>query len=233
MAIVYQHRRLDIDQIFYIGIGKSTKRAFDKKSRGKTWRDYVKNHKYSIEILYDNVSWEEACKIEKRLIKEIGRRDLGLGPLVNLTDGGDGVPNLSEESRKKMASQKGNFGTLNSFYGKKHIGDLSRFGIQNRGKAPWIKGKKHSKESLQKMSKSQLGKTLSIETKKKLGDAIRGKRSGDKHPMFGKTSHNRKKLQHIESGLVFDYAGKAAEYFKVSPSTITKWIKESKFKILN
>jgi len=233
MAIVYQHHRIDTNQIFYIGIGKSEKRAFDKKSRGKTWRDYIKNHEYSIKILYDNISWEEACEIEKKLIKEIGRRDLGLGPLVNLTDGGDGTPNLSEESRVKMASQKGKFGELNSFYGKKHSGDLSRFGIQNKGKTTWMKGKKHSEKSLDKISKSQLGKTLSNETKKKLGDAIRGKRLGDKHPMFGKTAYNRKKLQHIESGLIFEYAGKAAEYFKVSPSTVTKWIKENKFRILN
>jgi len=144
MAIVYQHHRIDTNQIFYIGIGKSEKRAFDKKSRGKTWRDYIKNHEYAIKILYNNISWEEACEIEKKLIKEIGRRDLGLGPLVNLTDGGDGAPNLSEESRVKMASQKGKFGELNSFYGKKHFGDLSRFGIQNKGRTTWMKGKKHS-----------------------------------------------------------------------------------------
>lgn len=143
MAIVYQHRSIDNDQIFYVGIGKSLKRAFDQKSRGKTWKDYTKNHKYDIEILYENISWEEACDIERKLIREIGRRDLGLGPLVNLTDGGDGIQNLSEESRAKMASQKGNYRELNSFYGKKHSGDLSRFGVQNKGKTPWMKGKKH------------------------------------------------------------------------------------------
>jgi hypothetical protein len=33
MAIVYQHRRNDTNEVFYIGIGKEQKRAFIKSSR--------------------------------------------------------------------------------------------------------------------------------------------------------------------------------------------------------
>ncbi len=35
MAIVYQHRRKDTNEIFYIGIGKNTNRAYNKYSRSK------------------------------------------------------------------------------------------------------------------------------------------------------------------------------------------------------
>jgi hypothetical protein len=144
MAIVYQHRRKDNNKVFYVGIGKHEKRAFDKTRRYKPWKDFVKNHEYTVEITHKDIIWEEACAIEKYLISFYGRRDLGLGDLVNMTDGGEGIKNLSEFSRSKMASQKGKFGELNNFYGKNHVGDLSRFGIQNKGKTPWMKGKKHS-----------------------------------------------------------------------------------------
>ena len=33
MAIVYQHRREDTNEVFYIGIGETLKRAYQKKAR--------------------------------------------------------------------------------------------------------------------------------------------------------------------------------------------------------
>jgi hypothetical protein len=142
MAIVYQHKRKDTQEVFYIGIGKSEKRAYDKNRRYKPWKDFVKNHEYYVEITHKDIIWEEACSIEKYLIAFYGRRDLGQGSLVNMTDGGEGTKNLSQESRSKMAVNKGMFGELNYFYGKKHEGDLSRFGKQNIGREAWSKGKK-------------------------------------------------------------------------------------------
>ena len=40
--------------------------------------------------LYEDLENEESLQLEKIVIKKIGRRDLGLGTLVNQTDGGDG-----------------------------------------------------------------------------------------------------------------------------------------------
>ena len=95
MAYVYTHTRLDINEIFYIGIGSDIlgkhKRAFSKKRRGKFWRDMIKNREYQVNIIYDNLSWKDVCKKEIELIAKYGRRDLGKGTLVNLTNGGDGV----------------------------------------------------------------------------------------------------------------------------------------------
>ena len=158
MAIVYQHIRKDNNQIFYVGIGKSEKRAYDKIRRYKPWKDLTKNHDFYVEITHRDICWEEACAIERYLIAFYGRRDLGTGCLVNMTDGGDGTKNLSQESRSKMAVNKGKFGELNYFYGKKHEGDLSRFGKQNIGRPSWIKGKKHEGD-LSRFGEQNIGRT--------------------------------------------------------------------------
>lgn len=95
MAYVYQHIRLDTDEVFYIGIGSDTKgnyvRANTKKSRSDYWKNIVNKVGYKIEILNEDISWEDACEEERRLIKHYGRKDNNTGILVNLTDGGDGT----------------------------------------------------------------------------------------------------------------------------------------------
>ena len=104
MSIVYQHRRSDTDTVFYIGIGKSKDRAYSHYSRNKHWHGVVKKTNYTVEILLEGITWEEACRHEKLLIEQIGRHDLGLGTLVNQTDGGDGGMNPSVEARQKRSS---------------------------------------------------------------------------------------------------------------------------------
>ena len=101
MAIVYQHRRGDTNEVFYIGIGKAESRAYSKHGRSKPWKDLTKRHAYSVEIVLEELTWIEAGEKEKELIRFYGRRDLGLGILVNMADGGNGVENPSEEARKK------------------------------------------------------------------------------------------------------------------------------------
>lgn len=102
MAIVYQHRRLDTGEVFYVGIGKSEKRAYSIHNRNKHWKNIINKHGYIVEITHRNIIWEEACAIERYLIAFYGRKDLNGGVLVNMTDGGDGIYNLSIEIKQKM-----------------------------------------------------------------------------------------------------------------------------------
>ena len=106
MAIVYRHRRLDNHEVFYIGIGRTEKRAYSKWNRNTYWKNIVSKHGYNVELLAKGLSWEDACELESFLIEEYGRKDLGTGQLVNMTDGGDGLSNPSQETRKKMREAK-------------------------------------------------------------------------------------------------------------------------------
>jgi hypothetical protein len=106
MAIVYRHIRLDKNEPFYIGIGKTDRRAFSRRGRNSFWKNIVSKTDYKVEILFENLTQEEACEKEKEFIQLYGRKDLGLGTLVNLTNGGEGTVNIVvSEYAKKIASE--------------------------------------------------------------------------------------------------------------------------------
>lgn len=106
----------------------------------------IVNH---IILLRENLSEQEAFNLETRLIGEIGRADLKLGPLVNLTDGGEGTSGLhktvSEKTRRKISEIH--------------------------------KGKIQSQESRRKCSDSLRGITRSVETKEKMSTAKMGEKN--------------------------------------------------------
>ena len=74
MAYVYQHLRLDTNEVFYIGIGSDDEgkyiRAnnFCKTQRSKFWYRTFKKYGIKVEILFDNITWNEACEKEIELI---------------------------------------------------------------------------------------------------------------------------------------------------------------------
>jgi hypothetical protein len=159
MAVVYQHRRLDNNTIFYIGIGTDRTRAYTKSSRNRYWKNIVNKVGYAVDILIDGCSIEEARLVEIGMIKDYGRFDLGEGQLVNMADGGASNPGtkgtwlgktLSPEHKEKLRLAK---------LGKK------------RGN--------HSEETKLKISVSHKGKVLSEETKEKLRVINTGKKHSD------------------------------------------------------
>jgi hypothetical protein len=104
MATVYRHKRNDTNDTFYIGIGKTDKRSYSHRNRNKYWHNIVNKVGYTVDIIKSNISWDDACDIENLLIMSYGRKDLGLGLLVNMTDGGDGFigGKHSDETKDKM-----------------------------------------------------------------------------------------------------------------------------------
>ena len=117
MAIVYQHIRLDTNKPFYIGIGRKIDRAYNIYGRNKIWKGLIKRINYKVEILYENISWDEACKIEIELIKKYGRLDNKTGILVNMTDGGEGCTGSIISNKKRNISSK-TLSKINKLKGK-------------------------------------------------------------------------------------------------------------------
>tara|TARA_R110001592_G_C12890773_1_gene725677 strand:+ start:87 stop:752 length:666 start_codon:yes stop_codon:yes gene_type:complete len=85
--VLYAHYRKTDNTIFYVGIGKPYRPY--SKNRGKHWHNIVKNDGYEIKVLQENLTTERAEELEILTIAFYGRKDLGLGPLINLTDGGE------------------------------------------------------------------------------------------------------------------------------------------------
>jgi hypothetical protein len=105
MICVYRHIRLDKNEPFYIGIG-SMKRAYSKQGRNVIWKNIVKKTEYRVDILFEDLTREEACEKEIEFIKLYGRKDLGTGTLSNRTDGGEGTGNHSNETKLKISLKK-------------------------------------------------------------------------------------------------------------------------------
>jgi hypothetical protein len=101
---------------FYVGKGKEDRmnvhnKVIDKRNRLKQYvinKIKLKHKNPIILLLYENVTEYSAFRLEKYFINKIGRRDLGLGSLTNLTDGGEGTSGTiyTPEKRNNMISNK-------------------------------------------------------------------------------------------------------------------------------
>ncbi len=105
---VYMHIRNDNDQIFYVGIGKDRYRSGEKRGRSRWWLAITNKYGYSVKLISEDITREEAIYTEKYLIAFYGRADLKTGNLVNMTDGGEGMSGHkpSEETRHKLSVAK-------------------------------------------------------------------------------------------------------------------------------
>lgn len=122
--------------------------------------------------ILENVDEHTAFLIESQEIKRIGRSDLKLGTLCNLTDGGEGgVGHVCNEQVKKHMSLL-HSGTNNPMYGKKHTPDsILKISVASKNQISPMKGKTHSKEVKIKLSKINRGRTFSDEHKQNLSSS--------------------------------------------------------------
>ena len=185
MANLYRHIRLDKNEPFYIGIGKTEKRPYEKIKRNKFWQNIVAKTDYEVEILMDGLTWKEACEKEIEFIVLYGRSDLNNGTLVNLTNGGDGGLKRihSAETRQKMSNSRK--GVLKSKEWKEKISQ-SHMGMkineETRQKlVDSHKGHKHTEEQKLKISLSLKNRYFSPEHRLKISQALKGRKKGGKN----------------------------------------------------
>lgn len=202
MAIVYVHKKKTDDSIFYIGIGERESRAKKAAGRSKMWKDVSSAHGWYWQILFNDVTIEEAKRIEIYLIRYYGKRIENMGELVNITDGGDGV-----------------FGARHTEEHKKRISSLH-------------KGKVLSEETKRKISDAHKGKKHKEQSKLKMRLAKIGTVPHNKGKKTNKPSNNAKEVILFDKEGIqvecFPNTYKAAEYVELSQSIVFKNCKHLK-----
>jgi len=191
---------------FYVGVGKQNRKSgcvreqqhikdAVKLREGKKLHRPNKHKLHTIlqildagmEVTIDIAAWYDDEKLafaeEMRLIAMYGRSDMGLGPLTNLTDGGEGVINPSPETIAKISSSlKGRESHLKGKvigpYSDTHKANISR---STQGRVPWNKGKTGVQVPWNK------GLTLTDDQRKNMG------------PPKGRIPWNKGKTELVES----------------------------------
>lgn len=197
---IYRHIRPDTNEVFYIGKGNnlnpkktSYKRMNISKKRNKIWHNIVNknNGVFISQILFECETEQQVNEKEIEFIALYGRKDLGTGTLANLTNGGDGsLGGIMSEENKKFLSEK--------WSGENH---------PNWGKKLSVETCRRKSESMKLSDKSWKGKKLPT----KMVEKIRQSKIGDKNPMFGKVSHQAKKVIDIVTNVEYNSIMEAAK----------------------
>lgn len=224
---VYLHIKLTDGTPFYVGKGKNN-RAFDKIQRSKWWKRTVDKYGYDIIILEEGLTEQEAFEKEIYWIDRIGRRNLTKGPLINMTDGGEGASgyNHTSEAIEKM-----------------------------KGRIPPNKGKKTKQESIDKMVATKKSRTyiiteetrlkLSIvgkgrkcneHTKKKISESNKGlntwtknyKHSEETKLKMSESSKHNKLVIDLETGIFYYNCKEASLSKNINYSTLKSMLNGSK-----
>lgn len=157
---IYYHLK-PCGEVFYIGIGND-KRPNSKQNRNKYWHNIIEKYGYEVQVLKNNLSWEDAIELEILLISWFGRKDLKLGTLVNMTDGGEGNKNIvmtPESNIKRSLASKGIPKTNRGVKRKGHSQETKdKMSLAKKG----IKTKSPSEETRAKMKESALNRKIRV-----------------------------------------------------------------------
>ena len=174
---------------YYIGKGSGNRAYRRSKKRINPPKD-----KSRVIILKNFLIEEEAFKHEVYMIAVFGRIDLGTGILHNRTDGGEGVSGwvASEETRRKQS--EAHKGRTHSQKSRKKIGDIHRGKVlsnktkrkigetrKERGYTCPEELKKHFSKLYTGEGNPNYGKKHSPQTLKKISEGTRGKNTKIRH----------------------------------------------------
>jgi len=203
MYIVYQHKN-KINNKVYIGI---TSRTPQERwgSQGCNYKSspyfYNSIQKYGWDnfehnILYTNLTKEEACKKEQELIKQFNSMNREFG--YNSTSGGE-VFVMNDETKQKISKAlQGNKNNL---------------------------GHPCSEEKKRKISEAQKGRQFTEEHKKKLSEAAKKRHtpcSEEKKKKLSQSYPNKKPVRCIELNIVYPSIQECARQLNLYATNITK-----------
>ncbi|KKM95543.1 hypothetical protein LCGC14_1187090 [marine sediment metagenome] len=208
---------LDFDNVpFYIGKGSDTRYKVRNHLGNNHSNGLLKNKickvgakNVRIHFLHKDLTEKEAFRQERYWISYYGRRDLGIGTLCNLTDGGEGTSGRihSVEARRKIGEWSRNFVRT-----EEHCAKIST--AQKDKPRPWTAGKNHG----------MYGKHHTDEAKCKMGESRRGKAVGEVHHNAKLTEEDVLKIRELFILPNYDRRT-SAKLFGVSPTVITNIVK--------
>lgn len=136
---VYEWIRLDTNEPFYVGKGKGNRWKELTRGNNQHFNNIVKSIPIVVNILHDNLDEQTAFGLEVWYIREY--RDIIGYDLVNINDGGEGCVLCGKNS---------------PWYGKHHSEEVKKKMRESSKK------ENLSQETLNKMSKCQLGKNNNV-----------------------------------------------------------------------
>jgi len=166
MYYTYAYLRKKDRTPYYIGKGQK-RRMFAEHWRGNG--SFTPKDKDRIIILKYFVDEIESYKHEMYMIAVLGRKDLGTGILINISDGGEGSSNVSQRTRKLISNA--HKGKIYNQKTRRKISESKRgitcpdylkeyYSKMYSGEGNPNYGKKHSPETLEKISAGTRGKNL-------------------------------------------------------------------------
>lgn len=197
---VYARFIKDTNECFYIGTGKGNR--YKSLKRNKMHDDFVNTHKIYTVKLHENLSYEECIYLEYRLKQEY--RNLG-----------HRLTNQLEEMEFGVCLK----GDKNPMFGRawydentpeeKILEWKSNMSKTRQGSNNGMFGKKHSIETLEKISKSNTGRNV--------------KKSSNKNYLGGKNSQAKRVQVNINNDLnVFDSVVEAFDYIRNDVKLVNK-----------
>lgn len=179
------------------------------------------------EIIAENLSKENACEMEEKLISEYNSNDRNYG--YNISSGGEfpgtGCTHIvTDEHKEKMRMM---------FLGRT-IPKEQRIKISNT-----LKGRTLSQETIRKLSEVKTGTKLSDETKKKISEKKSGRKWSENernalgehlkelHKTALPKAHEARRIRvkNLNTGEIFNSVIEASKYYNVNPSNITRCCK--------
>jgi hypothetical protein len=173
MSEFYTYLYIDPSRQEPIYVGKGTGRRVEVHLKRKDMHPFT--HRLSsmkklgiepvIKYLISGVDEELAHLVEEEAIAKYGRKDLGLGPLLNLTDGGEGSSGwvVSPMTKQKIGEKARARGPLSNEHRR-------AIGLGGTGRTGW----RHTKEACEKMSSSKQGVKLDPEYGQRLSAQKKG-----------------------------------------------------------
>lgn len=231
---IYFHKNLETNEVFYIGQG-TRNRAYQTKGRNVFWCDYTKKYpNYQVIIKYTDLTLDIADLLEIKLISIYGRRILNEGSLTNITEGGKGTlgfkgvlnPNFNRKFTNHHRKK-----ISNALKGKKHTKEhIEKNRLSHLGQKPHNLGKKHSEHSKKKMRESALNRIVSDETKLKQSKKRKGSNNSNSKLNENDVKYIRKNYIKGINSQNTGNSKQLCEMFNISKSTFERIVTNKSWK---